>query len=60
MSLDDVAIKLKRLRSVSQEAVSNWIRENAGPLPAVEMPERVANVVLKLITEKSGLGRHHE
>jgi hypothetical protein len=33
-----------------------WIRENAGPLPAEEMPDRVAGVVLDLI----GHARHAE
>jgi len=36
------------------ERTRAWIKDNAGPLPAEEMPERVANVVLKLIGERKG------
>lgn len=32
--------------------VSEWISENAGPLPAEKMPERVANIVLEMISRK--------
>lgn len=34
--------------SFDPEAARHWIHENAGPLPAEEMPDRVAEVVLKL------------
>jgi len=51
VSLDDVAAILMRLRSIPKEAVSNWICENAGPLPAAEMPNRVVDVIEGLIGE---------
>ena len=35
------------------EQTMHWIDQNAGPLPAEEMPERVANVVLGLISENN-------
>jgi hypothetical protein len=33
-----------------------WIATNAGPLPAEEMPERVARQVLDLIAHKAKVG----
>jgi hypothetical protein len=33
--------------------ILKWISENAGPLPAEQMPERVAAIVLEMIAEKS-------
>lgn len=35
----------------------SWIAHNAGPLPAEEMPERVGDVVLKLINENNASRR---
>ncbi len=35
-----------------EEKTMRWIEQNAGPLPAAEMPDRVANVVHRLISEK--------
>lgn len=35
--------------TTSPEKVHNWIMENVGPLPAEDMPERVAEVLDKLI-----------
>jgi len=34
------------------QTVWNWIRENSGPLPAEDMPKRVAEVVLYLVENK--------
>lgn len=36
------------------QRVMRWIDENAGPLPAEEMPDRVANVVSDLIYKTNG------
>jgi len=41
--------------------VSNWIRKHSGPLPASDMPKRVAGVVLDLVKQREsanlGVGR---
>lgn len=36
------------------KSTMRWIDENAGPLPAEEMPDRVANVVLHLASKTNG------
>lgn len=38
--------------SVEPQAVWSWIRNNSGPMPAEEMPHRVANVVKLLIADE--------
>jgi hypothetical protein len=40
-------------RAVDRPAVGEWIRSNAGPLPASDMPERVAAIVQSLATRGS-------
>lgn len=35
--------------------VKNWIKDNSGPLPAIEMPARVANVVLALVNNQRSI-----
>lgn len=41
------------------KAVNDWIQLNSGPLPADEMPDRVANVVLELINQDFKMGRNN-
>jgi hypothetical protein len=54
--LDEVDNFNKRLSVISQYpdkgAILSWIHENSGPLPAVLMPDRVAENLLKLICER--------
>lgn len=54
--LDDVAEVSKLLQEESVKVdfakVKKWIDENAGPLPANEMPSRVADVVSEMISKK--------
>jgi hypothetical protein len=35
--------------SIDAEKIRHWIQRNAGPMPAEEMPDRVATVVLEMI-----------
>lgn len=41
--------------TVNRPELSHWIAENAGPLPAREMPTRVANVINLLLRESPSL-----
>jgi hypothetical protein len=40
----------EEMRSVDQAKVNSWIEENVGPMPASMMPERVADVIEKIIS----------
>jgi hypothetical protein len=52
-NVDDVVPLLAAERAACEPArVWEWIHENAGPLPATDMPKRVANVILQLIAAR--------
>jgi hypothetical protein len=57
--LEDVSnvsnILIKDRECLDLEAVRSWITVNAGPLPAEEMPNRVADVVKELISRRREL-----
>ena len=40
----------EELQNVDQDKVNSWIEENIGPMPASMMPERVADVIEKIIS----------
>ena len=42
---------------MNPDAISAWIRDNAGPMPADQMPHRVAAVVDAMIREYQGSGK---
>jgi len=47
--LSDLSDLLRKGQEVDSKAIDDWITVNAGPLPAETMPDRVADIVLKLI-----------
>jgi hypothetical protein len=42
---------------VNERAMKEWIRDNAGPMPASDMPTRVADVVVELARTSSTQAR---
>jgi hypothetical protein len=59
MPLTDVSLLpelvAKIERTSDEKAVWDWINENSGPLPAEDMPERVAEAIDKVITREEEL-----
>ena len=50
--INNVSVLIKEeLQNVDQDKVNSWIEENVGPMPASMMPERVAEVIEKIINE---------
>jgi hypothetical protein len=56
--LEDFARTLQKdEREHDPKAVDRWIEHNAGPLPADDMPRRVADVIAAMIAEATA-SRH--
>jgi hypothetical protein len=54
MKISDLNLLLdKEKNKCNVEEVNKWIKNNSGPLPAADMPKRVAKVVLDLINSQS-------
>jgi len=52
-SLEEVSTLLEDVKgTTSKEAALSWIKTNAGPLPAEDMPKRVAEVILMIIKHR--------
>lgn len=49
---DTSGILHKDAQTLDSDKLNDWISINAGPLPADKMPERVADIVVEMISEK--------